>query len=33
MTRQSVRRMVLTVLAVFWLTPSPEGHAVVEILA
>jgi len=32
MTRKSVRRMVLTVSAVFWLTLSPESHAVVEIL-
>jgi hypothetical protein len=32
MTRQSVRRMVLTVSALFWLMLSPESHAVVEIL-
>ena len=32
MVRQSVRHIVLTVLAVGWLTLSPESHAVVEIL-
>jgi hypothetical protein len=32
MARQSVRRILLTVLAAVWLTLSPESHAVVEIL-
>ena len=33
MARQSVRCMFFTVLAVGWLTLSPESHAAVEILA
>jgi hypothetical protein len=33
MVKQAVRRMLLTVLAVVWLTLSPASHAAVEILA